>query len=149
MNFLISAAVMFFACSIGFPILFGIARILGLYAIVQERQCNVYVLFGRVLATIDEPGLHILPLKLGPASFIVNWLGTCHVLDYAARSGIPPQPTRQLGGRCAHGHRHLARNVHQRSRLPSSSRTAIRAVRSPPTSAIPPCAASATCRSPR
>lgn len=81
MNFLISAAVMFFACTIGFPILFGIARMLGLYAIVQERQCNVYVLFGRVLATIDEPGLHILPFKLGPASFIVNWLGNCHVLD--------------------------------------------------------------------
>lgn len=81
MNFLISAAATFFACSIGFPIFFALARGLGLYAIVQERQCNVYVLFGRVLATIDEPGLHILPFKLGPAAFIVNWLGKCHILD--------------------------------------------------------------------
>jgi regulator of protease activity HflC (stomatin/prohibitin superfamily) len=81
MNFIIAAIITFMACSIGFPILFGIARALGLYAIVQERQCNVYVLFGRVLATIDEPGLHILPFKLGPASFIVNWLGKCHILD--------------------------------------------------------------------
>ena len=81
MNFLISAAATFLACSIGFPIFFALARGLGLYAIVQERQCNVYVLFGRVLATIDEPGLHILPFKLGPAAFIVNWLGKCHILD--------------------------------------------------------------------
>jgi regulator of protease activity HflC (stomatin/prohibitin superfamily) len=81
MNFLIAAAVTFFVCAIGVPILFGIARLLGLYVIIQERQCNVYVLFGKVLATLDEPGLHILPFKLGPASFIVNWLGKCHILD--------------------------------------------------------------------
>ena len=81
MNFIIAAAITFFGCAIGFPILLGFARMLGLYAIVQERQCNVYVLFGRVLATIDEPGLHILPFRLGPASFIVNWLGKCHILD--------------------------------------------------------------------
>ncbi|MES2923962.1 MAG: SPFH domain-containing protein [Verrucomicrobiota bacterium] len=81
MNFLVTVGITFVACFIAFPILFGIARLLGLYAIVHERQCNVYVLFGKVLATIDEPGLHILPFKLGPASFIVNWLGKCHVLD--------------------------------------------------------------------
>jgi regulator of protease activity HflC (stomatin/prohibitin superfamily) len=81
MNFLIAAAISFAVCAIGFPLFFALARALGLYAIVQERQCKVYVLFGRVLATIDQPGLHILPFKLGPAAFIVNWLGKCHVLD--------------------------------------------------------------------
>jgi regulator of protease activity HflC (stomatin/prohibitin superfamily) len=69
------------ACAIGVPLILAIARVLGLYAIVRERQCNVYVLFGKVLGIIDEPGLHILPAKLGLAAFIVNWLGTCHVLD--------------------------------------------------------------------
>ena len=81
MNFLIAAAATFIGCFIALPILFGLARGLGLYAIVNERQCNVYVLFGKVLATIDEPGLHLLPFKLGPAAFIVNWLGKCHILD--------------------------------------------------------------------
>jgi regulator of protease activity HflC (stomatin/prohibitin superfamily) len=81
MNFLIATAATFFGCFIAFPLLLGIARTLGLYAIVQERQCNVYVLFGKVLATIDEPGLHILPFRLGPAAFIVNTFGQCHVLD--------------------------------------------------------------------
>jgi regulator of protease activity HflC (stomatin/prohibitin superfamily) len=41
----------------------------------------VYVLFGKVIGTIDEPGFHILPLKIGPAAFVINFLGTCHVLD--------------------------------------------------------------------
>jgi len=34
-----------------------------------------------VVGILDEPGLHILPVKLGPAAFVINWLGTCHVLD--------------------------------------------------------------------
>jgi regulator of protease activity HflC (stomatin/prohibitin superfamily) len=56
-------------------------RVLGLYTIVHERTCHVYMLFGRVVGTIDEPGLHVLPLKLGLAAFLVNWLGQRYVLD--------------------------------------------------------------------
>jgi regulator of protease activity HflC (stomatin/prohibitin superfamily) len=69
------------ACTILLPLILGIGRLFGLYAVIQERQCNVYVLFGRVMGILDEPGLHFLPGKIGPAAFIVNWLGTCHVLD--------------------------------------------------------------------
>jgi regulator of protease activity HflC (stomatin/prohibitin superfamily) len=69
------------ACVILLPILLGIARVFGLYAIVEERHCKVYVLFGKVIGTIKEPGLHLLPLKLGPAALIVNWLGTCNDID--------------------------------------------------------------------
>ena len=81
MNFLISFAITVVGFSIAVPLLLGIARFLGLYAIVNERQCNVYVLFGKVLATVDEPGFHFLLTKLGPAVLIVNWLGQCHILD--------------------------------------------------------------------
>lgn len=63
------------------PICFGLMRVFGVYAIVQERQCLVYVLFGKVLRTLDEPGLHFLWAELGPAALIVNWLGKCYVLD--------------------------------------------------------------------
>lgn len=69
------------ACMILLPIILGIARLFGIYAIIQERQCNVYVLFGKVVGIISEPGLHFLPATLGPAALIVNWLGTCHELD--------------------------------------------------------------------
>jgi regulator of protease activity HflC (stomatin/prohibitin superfamily) len=63
------------------PILLGVCRLFGLYAIVQERSCRVYVLFGKVVATIDEPGLHFLPAKLGVSAFFINLLGSCYVLD--------------------------------------------------------------------
>lgn len=63
------------------PVILGVARVFGLYAVVRERTCRVYMLFGRVVGVLDEPGLHFLPAKLGLSAFIVNLLGTCHVLD--------------------------------------------------------------------
>ena len=63
------------------PILLWLVRVIGLYAIVNERTCRVYVLFGKVIGILDEPGLHILPVKLGLSAFLVSWLGKCHVLD--------------------------------------------------------------------
>lgn len=66
---------------IGVPVLLSIAKLFGFYAIVQEREARVYVLFGKVLGIIDEPGLHILPFKIGPAAFILNFFGKCYVLD--------------------------------------------------------------------
>ncbi len=81
MSILITAAVMFLVLTFAFPFILAIARLFGLYAIVEERTCRVYVLFGKVIATLDEPGLHILPLRLGPAAFLINFLGKCHVLD--------------------------------------------------------------------
>jgi regulator of protease activity HflC (stomatin/prohibitin superfamily) len=58
-----------------------ICRIFGLYAIVNERTARVYVLFGKVIGVLDQPGLHILPFKLGPSAFFINFLGSCRVLD--------------------------------------------------------------------
>ncbi len=79
--FLISAFVTFVAMFIIVPILLGITRLFGLYTIVEEGRCRVYVLFGKVLATLDEPGLYFLWEKLGWQALIVHWLGRCHVLD--------------------------------------------------------------------
>jgi regulator of protease activity HflC (stomatin/prohibitin superfamily) len=76
-----AAAATFVGCFILMPLLLAAARLLGLYAIVPERHCFVYVLFGKVVATLDEPGLHILAGKLGWRAFVVNWMGTRHVLD--------------------------------------------------------------------
>jgi regulator of protease activity HflC (stomatin/prohibitin superfamily) len=78
----IAAALIFFVGAFfAEPILLGLCRLFGVYAIVAERTCRVYVLFGKVIGVIDEPGLHFLPAKLGPAAFIANLLGTCRVLD--------------------------------------------------------------------
>jgi len=80
-SFLLAALIVFVGAFVGEPILLGLCRIFGIYTVVRERTCRVYMLFGRVVATLDEPGLHFLPAKLGLSAFIVNLLGTCHVLD--------------------------------------------------------------------
>ena len=81
MNALIAAAATFFGCLIGFPIFFGLTRLLGVYAIVEERQCRVYTLFGKVIGIISEPCIHFLWAQLGPKALFVNWLGTCQIVD--------------------------------------------------------------------
>ena len=76
-----TAIVVFFACLIGEPIIRGLLRMFGVYAVVEEGTCHVYVLFGKVIATLKEPGLNFLWLHLGPRALIVNWFGKRHVLD--------------------------------------------------------------------
>ena len=71
----------FFGLFILVPIFFGLLRAFGVYAIVEEGRCHVYVLFGKVLAVLDEPGIYFLWARLGLVAPIVNWLGQCHVLD--------------------------------------------------------------------
>lgn len=78
---LIAATVTFIALFIVVPVLLGFIRLFGLYAIVQEKRSHVYVLFGKIVCTLDEPGLYLLFSKMGWRAFVVNWLGRCHVLD--------------------------------------------------------------------
>jgi regulator of protease activity HflC (stomatin/prohibitin superfamily) len=81
MNFLISAGITFMGLFIIVPIIFGLMRAFGFYAVVEEGTTHVYVLFGKVIAVLDEPGFYILWFQLGPAALIVNWLGKRFVVD--------------------------------------------------------------------
>lgn len=81
MGVLITALVTFFVLLIGVPLVGAIFRVLGFYAIVNEGFCKVYVLFGKVLGVIEEPGLHFLPGKIGMSAFLVNTFGKCYTLD--------------------------------------------------------------------
>jgi len=81
MNLLIAAIITFMACFVLVPVIFWLLRFFGFYAVVEERTCYVYVLFGKVVAVINEPGLHILLFKLGLKAPIVRWLGRLYVLD--------------------------------------------------------------------
>jgi regulator of protease activity HflC (stomatin/prohibitin superfamily) len=80
-SFLIAGVVTFFGMFVLVPLFFGLCRAFGFYAVVQERQARVYVLFGKVALVLDQPGLHLLWLKLGWKAPLVNWIGRCHVLD--------------------------------------------------------------------
>jgi regulator of protease activity HflC (stomatin/prohibitin superfamily) len=77
----ISAAITFLLCFVLVPAIFWLLQFFGFYAIVEERTCYVYVLFGKVVAIINEPGLHILLFKLGLKAPIVRWLGRLYILD--------------------------------------------------------------------
>jgi regulator of protease activity HflC (stomatin/prohibitin superfamily) len=78
---LTGALVAFIGMFVAEPVLLGLCRIFGIYAVVQERTARVYMLFGKVVGILDEPGLFFLPGKLGPAAFVINFLGNCFVLD--------------------------------------------------------------------
>lgn len=71
----------FFGSFVLMPIFFFFLRLFGLYAIVPERRCLVYTLFGKVVGKIDEPGIHFLWKVLGPKAFLVRWFGKVRDLD--------------------------------------------------------------------
>ncbi|PIR18523.1 MAG: band 7 protein [Elusimicrobia bacterium CG11_big_fil_rev_8_21_14_0_20_64_6] len=79
--FILGAGVTFFGLFMLVPIVLGLMRALGFYTIVHEGTSKVFVLFGNVLDTITDPGIHFLWLRLGPAALIVNWIGNCYTLD--------------------------------------------------------------------
>jgi len=78
---LIAAVLAFLGCFAVVPAILGLLKMFGVYTIVEEGRCQVYVLFGQVVARIDEPGLHILLFKLGLKAPIVRWMGRLYVLD--------------------------------------------------------------------
>ncbi|SEK25872.1 Regulator of protease activity HflC, stomatin/prohibitin superfamily [Stigmatella aurantiaca] len=80
-GFVVGAVLGFLVMLMGVPMLLGVCRMLGLYAIVEERTCRVYVLLGQVVAVLDEPGLHFLLPRLGWKALLVNWFGRCQVID--------------------------------------------------------------------
>jgi len=80
-NFLIAAVAAFIAPFLVGPMLSAFCRAFGFYTVVLEQQCKVYVLFGKVVAVLSEPGLHFLWLKLGWKAPLINSLGKCYTLD--------------------------------------------------------------------
>lgn len=78
---LATALVAFIVFLIGEPIIRWLMRVFGFYAVVEEGTCHVYVLFGKVVGVLREPGLQLLWLKMGPQAFVINWLGNRYILD--------------------------------------------------------------------
>jgi len=79
--FLLTVVLSFFSAFLAVPILLALLRQFGIYTVVRERQCQVFMLFGKVAGVLDEPGFHFLPAKLGLRALVIRWLGTCHKLD--------------------------------------------------------------------
>ncbi|NNJ08870.1 SPFH/Band 7/PHB domain protein [Chloroflexales bacterium ZM16-3] len=80
-QFVMAAGITFMVSFVMVPLLIGIGQVFGIYTIVREGTCHVYTLFGNVVAVIPEPGLHILPSKMGLSALIINFFGKRYVLD--------------------------------------------------------------------
>lgn len=67
--------VSFLACLFVVPFVLWLARLFGVYFVVQERRCHVYTLFGKVVAVYDEPGLHSLWSQIGLRALLMPLFG--------------------------------------------------------------------------
>lgn len=79
--YLVVAFFSFFCFLVGIPILFGLLRFFGFFTIVDERQSQVFVLFGDVIGVIDEPGIHFLWPRFGWRMLILNIFGKQYTID--------------------------------------------------------------------
>jgi regulator of protease activity HflC (stomatin/prohibitin superfamily) len=78
----VSSLVVFIGCFIVVPTILGFLRFFGFYIIVEEKQCLVYVLFGKVRLILDEPGLHFpIGTALGWRALFVNFFGDVRQVD--------------------------------------------------------------------
>jgi regulator of protease activity HflC (stomatin/prohibitin superfamily) len=80
-KFIMAAGITFFGLFILGPVIAAFCRAFGVYTIVQERQCKVFMLFGKVALILDEPGLHLLWFKLGWKAPLIAWIGRTYTLD--------------------------------------------------------------------
>jgi regulator of protease activity HflC (stomatin/prohibitin superfamily) len=80
-TFLVAFAVTLVGCFVVMPVGLALARLFGLYVIVGERQSVVFELFGKVRATIDDPGLHCPWLFLGPFAALLPLFGKRYFVD--------------------------------------------------------------------
>lgn len=58
-----------------------VGHLIGFYAIVQEKEARVYILFGEIIGVIKEPGFHFLWFEMGWKALFVNWLGRSYRRD--------------------------------------------------------------------
>ncbi len=71
----------FISAFFGVPIVLGFARLFCVYTSVQECEAKVYVLFGKVLGVLDEPGLYVPALTLGWKVMLTRFFGRVHKVD--------------------------------------------------------------------
>ena len=81
MSFILWAVIGFVMFGIGAPMAMAMACALGVYTTIEERKSKVFTLFGEVLGTLDEPGLHFLWAKLGLKSALIPLFGKVYTVD--------------------------------------------------------------------
>ncbi|AHF04134.1 hypothetical protein MARPU_09935 [Marichromatium purpuratum 984] len=85
MDSLIGSTIAFVIGLIYIPVLLAIARSLGLYAVVREREAQVFTLFGKVIGTLDEPGLRFPLAHFGLRALLLPFFGKRYKVSTALR----------------------------------------------------------------
>jgi regulator of protease activity HflC (stomatin/prohibitin superfamily) len=67
------------------PILLVLGRFFGLYTCVHECESQIYTLFGKVIGTIDTPGLKFPLSHFGPKAILIPFFGKRYVVSTALR----------------------------------------------------------------
>lgn len=70
-----------FAAFVLVPAIFSLGLTLQVWRIVGERTVQVYTLFGKVIGTIDEPGISFPIARFGPQVFLVPFFGKVYQVD--------------------------------------------------------------------
>jgi regulator of protease activity HflC (stomatin/prohibitin superfamily) len=81
LTFLLATFITFIVFMVLEPLFRGFLRLIGVYDVIEEGTAHVYILFGKVALVVEEPGLQLLWLRMGPKALFVRWLGDRHVLD--------------------------------------------------------------------
>jgi len=67
------------------PFILAMARFFGLYACVDECEAQVFTLFGKVIGTLDTPGLQFPLTHFGPRALLIPFFGKRYVVNTALR----------------------------------------------------------------
>ncbi len=67
------------------PLLIALAQRLVFFAIVREGEAQVFTLFGRVLGTLNEPGIRLPIAHFGLSALLVPFFGELHRVDTRLR----------------------------------------------------------------
>lgn len=71
-----------FICAVIFEVVtLKVLRFFLFYTTVYESTCQVFTLFGKVVAIVDEPGLHFMWPRLTWKALIINFMGRVYTLD--------------------------------------------------------------------
>jgi regulator of protease activity HflC (stomatin/prohibitin superfamily) len=81
MNFIYAFFIAFVLCWVTIPILLTFLKTINFYTTVLEGRSKVYLLFGRILGVVSEPGLHFLWLRIGPQAALVRFFGRVQEID--------------------------------------------------------------------
>jgi len=78
-------AIAFVLGLVAIPVLLRVATAFGLYAVVREREAQVFTLFGKVIGTLDEPGLRFPLAHFGLTALLLPFFGKKHVVSTMLR----------------------------------------------------------------